>query len=113
MEENSPTQDFIELRDDLSTALKESINFRLHNSDYTHHQLFEEIGNIDELIDVQTLFQEDDVTELDIFDRPTDTNEVERQLIETLDSPDAFVEDNDSNDSKAAPLDDYLFDVED
>ena len=111
MESNPSQEDFIELREDLSTALKETINFRLHYSDYTHHQLFADIGNIDELIDVKELFTEDDVVESNFFDQPSATNEVENRLIENLDSPEAPVISPEIR-KDSQQLDDFLFDVE-
>jgi hypothetical protein len=111
MDGNPSQGDFIELREDLSTALKETINFRLHYSDYTHHQLFKDIGNIDELIDVKDLFADDEVVESNLFDQPADTNEVEDRLIENLDSPKIKVELTEQAEGKQQ-LDDFLFDVE-
>ena len=110
MNEHPTNDDFNELRGDLSTALKESINFRLSNSDYTHHQLFEDIDNIENLIDVNDLFIDDDVVEYAIYDQPMDTNEVEEQLIAKLDEPDSLPTEEPA--LLSDDLDDFLFDVE-
>ena len=113
MDGNPLTEDFVQLRGDLSTALKESLNFRLTNSDYTRHQLFEEIDDIENIIDISDLFMEDEAVEVNVFDQPAAINEVEADLIERLDSPDAFAEEEPEQILSKEHLDDFLFDVED
>lgn len=103
-------EDMIELREDLQTALKETLHFREKNTDYTRNQLFSGIGNLDELIDVNDLFNQADLEEAEMIDTGIEDfleddieGEVEIHEFDTIEE---------TSDVGNIDLDDYLFDEE-
>ncbi len=52
--------ELIAFREDLATALKETLNYRNQIEAYTQEALFAEVGELDELVDVNLLFVDDD-----------------------------------------------------
>ncbi len=53
--------DLIELREDLAGGLRETLNYRNSISAYSKEALFEEVGDLDALVDVNLLFVDDEV----------------------------------------------------
>ncbi len=52
--------ELIGFREDLATAFKETLNYRNQIDAYTQEALFAEVGKLDELVDVNLLFTDDD-----------------------------------------------------
>ena len=102
--------DMIELREELQTALKETLHFREQNTDYTRNQLFSNIGNLDELLDVNDLFNP---SELDDASFRTDDVAIEAVSLFEADRTERheFSEIEEEN-IGTIDLDDYLFDEE-
>ena len=53
--------ELVEFREDLATALKETLNYRNSIDAYTQEALFAEVGELDSLVDVDLLFVDDEV----------------------------------------------------
>ena len=53
--------DLIELREDLASGLRETLNYRNSITAYSREALFEEVGELDALVDVNLLFVDDEV----------------------------------------------------
>jgi|GEM_PF-6469134 len=52
--------ELVAFREDLATALKETLNYRNQIDAYTREALFAEVGQLDALVDVDLLFIDDD-----------------------------------------------------
>lgn len=103
-DQEAESADMIELREELQTALKEAIHFREQNTSYTRDQLFSDIGNLDELLDIKDLFNPADLDEAEIFQIADE--EIEGGI--ELHDFEAIEEEQVGN----IDLDDYLFDEE-
>ena len=79
--EESRADDLSELREDLAGALKETLNYRNSITTYTREALFAEVGDLDELVDVNLLFIDDEVVDDDIInqipDEMSESNDLE------------------------------------
>ena len=53
--------ELVAFREDLATALKETLNYRNGIATYTREALFAEVGELDALVDVDLLFVDDEV----------------------------------------------------
>ena len=53
--------ELVGFREDLATALKETLNYRNSIDAYTREALFAEVGELDSLVDVDLLFVDDEV----------------------------------------------------
>ena len=60
-EAHSKNPELIAFREDLATALKETLNYRHSIDSYTQEALFAEVGELDALVDVDLLFVDDEV----------------------------------------------------
>lgn len=70
--EESRADDLTELREELAGALKETLNYRNSITAYTREALFAEVGDLDELVDVNLLFVDDEVVDDDILNQIPD-----------------------------------------
>ena len=75
----SNDDDLVELREDLATALKETINYRHSLESYSREALFEELGDLDDMIDVELIFDEDDVVNEDSFNNLPDQEDADSE----------------------------------
>ena len=57
----SHDSELVAFREDLATALKETLNYRNGIDAYTREALFAEVGELDALVDVDLLFVDDEV----------------------------------------------------
>ena len=57
--------ELVAFREDLATALKETLNYRNSIDAYTREALFAEVGELDALVDVDLLFVDDEVVHSD------------------------------------------------
>ena len=57
----SHDSELVGFREDLATALKETLNYRNSIDAYTKEALFAEVGELDSLVDVDLLFVDDEV----------------------------------------------------
>ena len=57
--------ELVAFREDLATALKETLNYRNSIAAYTREALFAEVGELDALVDVDLLFVDDEVVNAD------------------------------------------------
>ena len=57
----SHDSELVAFREDLATALKETLNYRNGIATYTREALFAEVGELDALVDVDLLFVDDEV----------------------------------------------------
>ena len=57
----SHDSELVAFREDLATALKETLNYRNSIATYTREALFAEVGELDALVDVDLLFVDDEV----------------------------------------------------
>ena len=74
--EESRADDLSELREELASSLKETLNYRNSITAYTREALFAEVGDLDELVDVNLLFIDDEVVHEDIINQlPDDRTE--------------------------------------
>lgn len=118
-DQEAEAPDMVELREDLQTALKEAIHFREQNTDYTRNELFADIGNLDELMNVDDLFNPTDIDDADLMDFSAE-NFIENHIEDDMDGFEShdfdgieenLDEDSDENDpTDGIDLDDYLFD---
>lgn len=53
--------ELVGFREDLATALKETLNYRNSIDAYTQEALFAEVGELDALVDVDLLFVDDEI----------------------------------------------------
>jgi len=60
-EAHSNNPELVAFREDLATALKETLNYRHSIDSYTQEALFAEVGELDALVDVDLLFVDDEV----------------------------------------------------
>ena len=65
--------ELVEFREDLATALKETLNYRNSIDAYTQEALFAEVGDLDELVDVNLLFIDDEVLDPDPIESLADS----------------------------------------
>lgn len=87
--EESRADDLSELREDLAGALKETLNYRNSITAYTREALFAEVGDLDELVDVNLLFIDDEVVDDDII------NQIPDEMSESSDFDDDDLEESD------------------
>ena len=110
-DQEAEAKDIIDLREELQTALKEALHFRTQNSEYTRNQLFSGLGNLDELMSVNDLFNQSDLEETNLlqddsgrFSAEDISGEVHFHEFNTIEE--------DISSAGNIDLDDYLFDEE-
>jgi len=73
----SHDSELVAFREDLATALKETLNYRNGVEAYTREALFAEIGDLDELVDVNLLFIDDEAQDDNVLENIADTPSVD------------------------------------
>ena len=74
----SHDSELVAFREDLATALKETLNYRNSIATYTREALFAEVGELDALVDVDLLFVDDEVVHANpVEDLAADESEVD------------------------------------
>ena len=110
-DQEAEANDIIELREELQTALKEALHFRAQNTEYTRNQLFSGIGNLDELMDINDLFNRSDLEEANLLQEGTSDFAEDNVAGEIHFHEFNTIEENISSGGNI-DLDDYLFDEE-
>ena len=73
----SHDSELVAFREDLATALKETLNYRNGIEAYTREALFAEVGELDELVDVNLLFIDDEAQDANVLENIADTPAVD------------------------------------
>jgi hypothetical protein len=73
---HSHDTELVAFREDLATALKETLNYRNQIAAYTREALFAEVGELDALVDVDLLFIDDDTVRESIVENTAAENDI-------------------------------------